>query len=39
MKIVLLDADTLGRDTDLGAFASFGEFISYKTTKIGRAHV
>ena len=32
MKIVLLDADTLGRDTDLGAFASLGEFISYKTT-------
>ena len=32
MKIALLDADTLGRDTDLSVFNEFGEFISYETT-------
>jgi glycerate dehydrogenase len=33
MKIVCLDADTLGNDVDLDAvFGKFGEFISYKMT-------
>ena len=32
MKIALLDADTLGRDTDLSVFNEFGEFISYEIT-------
>lgn len=32
MKIVLLDADTLGRDTDVGIFREFGDFTSYETT-------
>jgi glycerate dehydrogenase len=33
MKIVLLDAKTLGEDIDLSAFYKFGEFIIYQTTK------
>jgi len=32
MKLVLLDADTLGADIDLSAFEKFGEFVVYKTT-------
>ena len=33
MKIVCLDADTLGNDVDLDAvFGKFGEFISYNMT-------
>ena len=34
MKIVCLDADTLGNDVDLDAvFGKFGEFVSYNMTK------
>jgi glycerate dehydrogenase len=33
MKIVLLDAKTLGDDTDLSAFYKFGDFSVYQTTK------
>ena len=34
MKIVCLDADTLGNDVDLDAvFGKFGEFVSYNTTE------
>lgn len=32
MKIVLLDALTLGKDADLSIFEKFGEFISHETT-------
>jgi lactate dehydrogenase-like 2-hydroxyacid dehydrogenase len=32
MKIVLLDAKTLGEDLDLSIFEKFGTFISYETT-------
>lgn len=33
MKIVCLDADTLGVDADFSALEALGEFISYKNTK------
>ena len=34
MKIVCLDADTLGNDVDLDAvFGKFGEFVSYNMTE------
>ncbi|MDR1555012.1 MAG: D-2-hydroxyacid dehydrogenase [Campylobacteraceae bacterium] len=33
MKIVLLDAKTLGKDIDLSAFYELGEFTVYQTTK------
>lgn len=32
MKIVLLDALTLGSDADLSVFSEFGKFVSYDTT-------
>ena len=32
MKIVFLDATTLGNDVSLDAFNEFGEFITYPTT-------
>ncbi len=32
MKLVLLDAKTLGNDIDLSVFETFGDFISYETT-------
>ena len=33
MKIVCLDADTLGKDANLELFKEFGEFVSYNITK------
>lgn len=33
MKIVCLDASTLGRDADLSVFEEFGEFVSYDMTR------
>ena len=33
MKIVCLDADTLGKDANLELFKEFGEFVSYSITK------
>jgi len=33
MKIVFLDAKTVGTDIDLSIFKDFGEFIAYSTTK------
>ncbi|RUM61789.1 MAG: D-2-hydroxyacid dehydrogenase [Persephonella sp.] len=33
MKIVFLDAKTVGNDIDLSIFKDFGEFIAYSTTK------
>ncbi len=33
MKIVFLDAKTVGEDIDLSIFKDFGEFIAYPTTK------
>ncbi len=33
MKIVFLDAKTLGRDIDLSVFDQFGEVVIYPTTK------
>ena len=33
MKIVCLDADTLGVDADFSALEALSEFISYKNTK------
>lgn len=35
MRIVLLEADTLGIDMDLSSFEQFGEFISYGRTDTG----
>lgn len=32
LRVVLLDAQTLGSDADLSVFEKFGEFISYETT-------
>ncbi|MBE0496478.1 MAG: D-2-hydroxyacid dehydrogenase [Campylobacterales bacterium] len=32
MKIVFLDAQTMGKDIDLGLFETFGEFRTYETT-------
>ena len=32
MKVVILDAKTLGSDLDLGVLDTFGEVISYQTT-------
>lgn len=32
MKIVLLDALTLGNDVDLGVFEAYGKFVAYQTT-------
>ena len=32
MKIVFLDAQTMGKDIDLSLFKSFGEFHTYETT-------
>lgn len=41
MKIVLLDASTLGKDTDLSIFDKFGEVVCYKTTSASErlAHI
>lgn len=37
MKIVCLDADTLGNDVDLDAvFGKFGEFVSYNMTEVNQ---
>lgn len=36
MKIVLLDAQTLGSDADLSEFRQFGEFESYDTTAMDK---
>lgn len=33
MKVVCLDADTLGKDANLDIFKEFGEFVSYNVTK------
>ncbi len=33
MKIVLLDADSIGRDVDLSGFAELGEFVVYGSTR------
>lgn len=33
MKIVCLDADTLGNDANLSEFEKFGEFVNFKSTK------
>ena len=32
MKIVCLDAATLGSDVNLDVFGQFGEFVSFETT-------
>ena len=37
MKIVLLDAGTLGRDMDLSCFSKLGSFISYTSTDANEA--
>lgn len=33
LKIVCLDADTLGKDADLSVFEKFGKFVSYGMTQ------